>query len=438
MNDSRYVAFDDILATTKELYAYALHKCESGNQEDAIKLANEIRDHQEYLLNRIEQSPNLSDPFDQLLNYSDIRNACPSSELQCYPLDNKNFPDKLAGAVIGRLAGCILGVPVENWHPEDISSMAEQFGDDFPPRDYWTKVYYPDRSLHHGFAHRKDYSKEFMKCAPPDDDIGYTILDLLVIEKYGFDFTTEDIASVWMEKLPFAHSAEKIALANIHNHLPIDQVASVHNPYIEWIGGCIRSDGWAWICAGHPDKAAEFAWRDAYLTHRQNGMYGEMFFAAVEAAAFAESSFEKIIEIGLSAIPYNCSLSQDIRWAVENKNFVHTWKDAVRLVNKRFAGMSRVHTRNNACLVIFGLFLGEKDFGKTIGNIVAMGYDNDCNAATAGSILGAIIGLSGIDEKWYKPFNGQLSSYITGEEHICIEDFIKRYYEQSEKFRQSI
>ena len=125
-----------------------------------------------------------------------------------------------------------------------------------------------------------------MKCAPPDDDIGYTILDLLVIEKYGFDFTTEDIASVWMEKLPFAHSAEKVALTNIHNHLPINQVASVHNPYVEWIGGSIRSDGWAWVCAGHPDKAAEFAWRDAYLTHRQNGMYGEMFFAAVEAAAW--------------------------------------------------------------------------------------------------------------------------------------------------------
>lgn len=438
MSDSRYVAFDDILATTKELYAYALHKCESGNQEDAIKLANEIRDNQEHLLNRIEQSPNFSDPVDQLLNYSDIRNACPSTELHCCPLDNKSFPNKLAGAVIGRLAGCILGVPVENWHPEDICSMAEQFGDDFPPRDYWTKVYYPNRSLHHGLAQRKDYSKEFMKCAPPDDDIGYTILDLLVIEKYGFDFTTEDIASVWMEKLPFAHSAEKIALANIHNHLPIDQVASVHNPYVEWIGGCIRSDGWAWVCAGHPDKAAEFAWRDAYLTHRQNGMYGEMFFAAAEAAAFVESSFEKIIEIGLSVIPYNSSLSQDVRWAVANKNFVHTWQDAVRLVNKRFAGMSRVHTRNNACLVIFGLFLGKKNFDRTIGNIVAMGYDNDCNAAIAGSILGAMIGLSGIDEKWYKSFNGQLSSYITGEEHIHIEDFIKRYYNQSEKFRRSL
>ena len=438
MGDSRYVVFDDIFATAKELYAYTLHKCEAGNQEDAIKLANEIRDCQKNLLNRFEQSPNLSNPIDQLVKYADIKNACSPTELHYCPLDNESFLNKLAGAVIGRLAGCILGVPVENWHPEDIYSMAEQFGDDFPPRDYWTKVYYPDRSFHHGFAQRKDYSKEFMKCAPPDDDIGYTILDLLVIEKYGFDFTTEDIASVWMEKLPFAHSAEKIALANIHKHLPTDQVASVHNPYVEWIGGCIRSDGWAWICAGYPDKAAEFAWRDAYLTHRQNGMYGEMFFAAVEAAAFVESSFEKIIEIGLSVIPYNCSLSQDVRWAVENKDFVHTWQDAVRLVNKRFAGMSRVHTRNNACLVIFGLFLGEKDFDKTIGNIIAMGYDNDCNAATVGSILGAIIGLSGIDEKWYKPFNGQLSSYITGEEHICIEDFIKRYYEQSEKFRQSI
>lgn len=142
MNDSRYVAFDDILATTKELYAYALHKCESGNQEDAIKLANEIRDHQEYLLNRIEQSPNLSDPVDQLLNYSDIRNACPSSELQCYPLDNNNDCNAAtAGSILGAMIG-LSGID-EKWYKPFNGQLSSYIaGEEHIRIDEFIKRYY--------------------------------------------------------------------------------------------------------------------------------------------------------------------------------------------------------------------------------------------------------------------------------------------------------
>ena len=98
--------------------------------------------------------------------------------------------------------------------------------------------------------------------------------------------------------------------------------------------------------------------------------------------------------------------------------------------------MARVHTNNNACLVLFGLFLGKKDLTKTIGTVVAMGYDTDCNAATAGSIIGAIIGKSSIEEKWYLPFHGVVKTYIKGQERLSIDGLSERYLIQANLLQQ--
>lgn len=62
-----------------------------------------------------------------------------------------------------------------------------------------------------------------------------------------------------------------------------------------------------------------------------------------------------------------------------------------------------------------------------------MGYDNDCNAATAGSIVGAMIGKANIEEKWYRPFRGMVKSYIKNHELMKIDDLIEDYLLQANK-----
>ena len=66
-----------------------------------------------------------------------------------------------------------------------------------------------------------------------------------------------------------------------------------------WIGADIRSDPWGYAAPGYPEKAAEFAWRDATISHRRNGIYGAMYFSAAIAAAFATGDPVEALEAGL-------------------------------------------------------------------------------------------------------------------------------------------
>jgi len=54
-------------------------------------------------------------------------------------------------------------------------------------------------------------------------------------------------------------------------------------------------------------------------------------------------------------------------------------------------------------------------------------FDNDCNAATVGSIAGAIAGAKGIAEHWTRPFNNKVRSYFHGYPDFQIDDLIKRF-----------
>ena len=99
----------------------------------------------------------------------------------------------------------------------------------------------------------------------------------------------------------------------------------------------------------------------------------------------------------------------------------------------RLAGMDRVHAINNACLTIWGLAIGGRDFSKIIGETVAMGYDNDCTAATAGSIAGAVFGSSAIPAHWSKNFNNKVISYLNGHSQFAIDDLVNRFAVQVEK-----
>jgi len=352
-------------------------------------------------------------------------------------LDQAAYPGKLRGALIGRFAGCALGAPVELVSMHEMELFAQTLAIPFPPENYWPEApvgFMPRYKVGRG----RDFTLPHMKALPPDDDIIYTILALLILEQYGPDFSTEDVAEMWVKLLPedCVFTAERWTLANLKAGVPPLEAATVRNPDTELIGASIRADGWAYVNPLNPARAAEFAHRDAFLSHRKSGIYSEMYFAAVIAAAFGTSTLEDALQVGLRFIPANCEFTRQVTWAIEEAPHVKDYRDANRAVSERFPGMHEVHAINNACLTIWGVFLGRDDFSEGISQTVAMSYDNDCTAATVGSILGAFMGIDAIPEFWSRPWNNTVVSYLNGMDEFKIDDLIQRFIKIKEAITQ--
>ncbi len=148
-----------------------------------------------------------------------------------------------------------------------------------------------------------------------DDDIDYTILCLHVLETYGFDFKTEDVGKEWLMHFPFldVYTAERTAYRNLIYGLRPPATALFHNPYREWIGAQIRADMWGYVAPGDLHRAVELAYKDAALSHTQNGIYGELWAAALIAAAFVAPTMRVALEAALAYIPPGSRLAEAIR-----------------------------------------------------------------------------------------------------------------------------
>jgi len=346
--------------------------------------------------------------------------------------DVETYREKLAGAFYARAAGCTLGSIVEFWSVEEMEKWAANIGDAFPPVDYWSSITRP-YSLRYGKSRCDEYTRGKMDGVPVDDDIAYTLLGLLIAEDHGIDFTVDDVGKAWLKYLPYACTAEHVALENLKKGIAPKEAGIIDNPYVQWIGADIRSDPFAYMAPAYPEFAAKMAYHDAYISHRRNGIYGEMFFSAAQSAAFAVDNAIDAIKIGLTEIPKDCSLYHDVLWALEAGKDVKNYKDARAAMEEKFPGMAGVHTNNNAALTIFGLMIGGLDVTKVISETVAMGYDNDCTAATAGSIVGAIVGAKGVPTHWTKNFNNKVHSYLIDRPLFALDDLLARYEAQAVK-----
>ena len=338
--------------------------------------------------------------------------------------------ERLEGALLGRMAGCTLGAPVEGWPIDNMRALARENGDEFPPTDYWSSVPNPDLKRYQ-MSPREAYTRGKLDGVPVDDDIAYTLLGLLILEDFGPGFTTADVGRAWVKYLPCACTAEDVALRNLKKGVPAGRAGAKDNPFCEWIGADIRSDPWGYMAPGWPERAAEMAYRDAYISHRRQGIYGEMFFAAAISAAFAVDDPVEALKIGLTEIPRSCALAKAVKWALRVAPEIRNYQQARDAVDDRFKGMHMVHTTNNACLTVWGITIGGTDFTRVIGETVAMGMDNDCTAATAGSIVGAVVGKAGIPKRWHKNFNNTVHSYLIGRKKFTISGLVKRFVGQA-------
>ncbi len=336
--------------------------------------------------------------------------------------------DHVLGAWLGRCAGCNLGKPVEGhgWNRDKLRRYLEDAGA-YPITDYlpvldpmpagmeldpsWTVA---TRGRVHGMAR--------------DDDTDYTILGLHVLEKYGFGFNTAQVADEWLALIPFTktYTAERVAYRNLIFRLVPPLTASFQNPYREWIGAMIRADAFGYVSPGRPWRAAELAYRDAALSHTANGIYGEMWAAALIAASFASSSAREALDASLRVVPPRSRLFEALQAQLALFDRGASWEDAMEEVDVSLGHYHWVHTINNAAVVTAALLWGEGHFARSVGYAVEAGLDTDCTGATAGSVFGALHGTAALPENFVRPLDDTVHSAIFGYDGSRISDLASR------------
>lgn len=341
--------------------------------------------------------------------------------------------DKTLGGWIGRAAGCLLGKPVERHMRPALREML-QSNDNWPLSNYWTQKGMAQPILDKYPWKRRlgqESLRENITCMPEDDDLNYTMLNLHIVETSGHNFDSNDIATAWVTNLPAfqVFTAERIAYFNILEGRSAPDTALYMNPFREWVGAQIRADLWGYVSPGNPEKAAHMAWRDARLSHANNGIFSEIFFAALIAHAFTEADIRVLVVSALGQIPEKSRFAQAIQFVLDLPIKTMEWEAVLDALDRQFGNYHWVHSINNGALTVAALLAGDGDYEKTICNAVMGGWDTDSNGATAGSIMGVILGAQSLPEKWTLPLNNRIRSSVSGFDNACFTDLARRTLE---------
>ncbi len=350
----------------------------------------------------------------------------------------KQLLDRVTGAWLGRCVGCLLGKPAEGTRTDRLWPFLKATRQ-WPIRDYLR------------FGVRGKAAAEFSDLTgrswcdkvpymPVDDDTNYTTTGLMIVQKNGPDFTPWDVATFWLRNLPLLATctAERVAYRNLALAMTPPETARFRNPYREWIGAQIRADAFGYLAMGDPQRAAEFAWRDASISHVKNGIYGEMLMAAAIAAAPYCDTLEELLETALSEIPATSRLAADVTEAIGWRREGIDYDEAVRRIHEKWdetVGHDWCHTNSNAVICVVALLWSEGDFGRAVCRAVQPCFDTDCNGATVGSIMGMWLGADALPARWTDRLHDTLKTSLTGYPEVRITAIAKDTYDLYRKLR---
>jgi len=236
-----------------------------------------------------------------------------------------------------------------------------------------------------------------------NDDLDLQLVWLHALEQYGARITSKELGQEWVEHVFFPFDEYGYSLTNLRYGLQAPVSGWFNNPFTDCMGSPIRSEIWAMVAPGAPGVAAYYAYQDAIVDHAGGeGVYGEMFFAAIESAAFLESDRDRLIQIGLSFIPEQCRIANAVKDILHCKEIGKSWIEAREMIVGKYGNYNFTDAPQNVAFTILGWIYGT-DFGDCILKAANCGYDTDCTAATLGAILGIIGGAESIPERWVKP-----------------------------------
>ena len=349
-------------------------------------------------------------------------------------VDEGELPDRIRGAWLGRAVANTLGKPVEGLSRVQLEIYLRAVGQ-WPQAGYLPLL----DPLPEGVSELHE-SASFSAAGrfvdvPRDDDIDWTILCLYLLECCGRDVTTEQIAEEWLDRLPFLQTftAERAAYRNLILGLSPPEAASHSNPYREWVGALIRADVFGYVSPGDPREAARLALVDARLSHTANGIYGEIWAAGLLASAFATEVADEALRVAQRLVPATSRLAAALRGVLDLYDTGVSHTDALDWVDSELGHYPWVHTVNNAALIAIGLLWGER-FIDAVGITISGGRDTDSNAATVGSVYGALHGASGIPAELVGTTHVHVRSAVREFDRVTIDELSNRTLKLAQEF----
>lgn len=267
----------------------------------------------------------------------------------------------------------------------------------------------------------------------PNDDLDIQLLWLVALEEKGIEIDARTLSEYWVLYVTPHWSEYGTAKINMRAGLMPPLSGTLHNDYKDSCGSFIRSEIWACIAPGSPQTAAHYAYQDAILDHGDGeGVYAEVFCAALESAAFVIDDINRLIEIGLKYVPAESGVAGAVRDTVQSYRSGKTWQEARDSVLAGYRGGTffNMHEQtspddwqkgfgegkrgwdvpSNIGMLVIGLLYGEGDFGRSVCTAVNCGEDTDCTGATVGSIFGILHGIDAIPDRWIQPIGRRIKT----------------------------
>lgn len=287
---------------------------------------------------------------------------------QALQMSRGEYEDRVRAAWVGQIAGTLMGFQFE--HKAAAVARVDQI---------------PERFQH----------------IPVDDDWYYEMVAVRAFEKYGTGMSAEQLGEQW--KLNSAGSWGSSEQARLLMAKGLKAPQSGHPRYNRlWfsIGPQFSADVYGLIAPGMPNLAARLAREYAHVNGYAEGADGAVFMAGMTSLAFVEKDPRQIVRKAAQLIdprsPYRQCLnmvigmaeqgasSEEIANAVEDR-----WHVEYPATNNAVA---------NGGLTALAVWFGEGDFLQTVNHAFSAAdfEDADCNAANAGSVVGAMKGASAI------------------------------------------
>ena len=320
--------------------------------------------------------------------------------------------DKIAGGWAGQMIGVSYGAPTE------FRTRAAINEGELPP---WT----PGR----------------VSNSLNQDDLYVDMTFAKVLDEKGLDATSQDFGNMFKDAGYELWHANLAGRRNLRRGVPADKTGTpAYNAHANDIDFQIEADFIGLMAPGLYQPVIDIGLRAGRVMNYGDGIYGGIFVSCMYSAAFFENDPRRVVERGLACIParspYALLVSDVLHWS---KQYPSDWKKVWHLIEDKYDGADpcpegalksfNIDAKLNGAYIVLGLLYGNRDFGRTIDIATRAGQDSDCNPASAGGVLGVMLGYNAIPEQWkggIEPIADKKFNFTDFSFHSIVESTYKR------------